>query len=521
MIQMLTRTFSILALLSLLVPAAVAALAPDAPKPEPVPGLQGRPDIVGEELLGGTFQNPQAGIAFRTPVNCVQVKPIGDQIARFTNEKAGWELTCTRSSSLEPMPLTAKEGEARLGLLEIIAARLKQSNPGVDIVRQEVEDLGEYQAGIIAARLSGVGQRKLFQQAMIQANDQLYYSLTMTSPAAKDARGPDSSDAGEMVAVESFRQMLETVKLLDRTPVKRDQDARLIRTRALFVTFTPQKLRDTLIPEQWMRLIHDGKDIGYTYIVEEPDAAGKVEGIRIGIRSRSYPDAQTQVDGETWYICTSDRRHENWSNLVWVQNLKTKQADQITEIGSSDRTTRRQAEPGAQLLSPEENPKVAIYDTYELNVKTLGKSATGEPVKRSLPPFYIPQAIGHLLPRLLPTREPKTFLFATYVSDRREVMLRYVDVGSEQEVDLAGQRVNAVPITDRIGAQGSPTIHYIDPAKNKYLGSVNPESKITVLPTDREFLRQKWIGADLSRPREAKETGEAFGGERTGEAARP
>ena len=484
-----------------------AAVAPAPEPPQPLSGLQGRPDAVGEEMLGGSYQNPGAGIAFRTPLNCVQVKKTDDQIARFVNEKAGWEIICLRNSSSTPMPLTAGGGNGpKLGLLEVIAARLKQSNPGVDIIRQEVEDLGEQKAGLVAARLSAVGQRKLLQQAIIQANDQLYYTISMTSPASKDAKGPDSDDPGEKVAAESFRQMLDTVKLLDRSHVKQDQNERLFRTRAFFTTLTPKRLREVLVPSQLMRLIQDGKDIGYTCIFEEPDNAAGADGIKIGISSRSYPDAETQVDGETWYIVSGDRRHENFSNLVWVQNKKTRQSDQITEIGSSDRITRRQADPNAALAAAAggKDPKVAIYDTYELNVKTVAKSATAEPVKRSLPPFYLPQAIGHLLPRLLPIREPKTFLFATYVGDRREVMLRYVDVGTEQEVTLAGQRVRAVPITDRLGLEGAPTIHYIDPATNKYLGSVNDASKITILPTDAETLQKTWANANLARPKDAE-----------------
>jgi hypothetical protein len=491
-------------------------------KPDAVTAVQGRPDAVGEELLGGTFQSPVAGIAFHVPAGCTQAKATADQVARFVNEKTGWELICTRNSSAQPMPLVGRsldtpaatgaktpeeiarqEAKNKVGLLNVVAGRLKQTHPGADVVREEAVDAGEYQMGLLVARVTLVGSRKLFQQALIQANDQLYYSLTLTTPAAKDAKGADSDDAGEKVAAETFRQILDTVKLLDRTQVKADQNERLYRTRALFTTFNASKLRDTLIPEQWMRLIREGKDIGYTYVVEEPDVAGKTEGIKVGIRSRSYPDADTQVDGETWFIVTSDRRHENWSNLVWIQNLKKKTADQVVEIGSSDRSTRRQADADAQLLNPDgkKDPKVAIYDTYELNVQTIAKGGNDEPIKRSLPPFYLPQAIGHLLPRLLPIREPKTYLFATYVGDRREVMMRYVDVATEKEVDLAGQKLRAVPITDRLGIEGSPTIHYVDPASGKYLGSVNNESKLIVLPTDKEFLQKKWAGADLSRPR--------------------
>jgi len=55
-------------------------------KPEPIPALAGRPDVEGQELLGGKYENPIAGISFQTPVNCKQVKGGGgDEVVRFVN----------------------------------------------------------------------------------------------------------------------------------------------------------------------------------------------------------------------------------------------------------------------------------------------------------------------------------------------------------------------------------------------------------------------------------------------------
>ena len=396
------KTPVIVLALVLLTAAARGADAPPAPAPpttpEPIPGLAGRPDAVGQELLAGIYQNPLAGIAFRVPVNFLQAKTVaGDQIARFINERDGSEIICTRSSSDRPMPLTGanprefrekfaqwqkaqedakrekrtfteKPPEAKeAGLVEVVALQLANRNPGVEILRQDVENLGEQQAGMIAARISAVGQRKLFLQAIIQANDQLYYSLTMTSPASKDAKGDDTDDPGEKRAAESFHQMLDTVKLLDRGAVKEDQNQRLFRTRAFFTTLTAPKLRQTLIPEQWMRLIQNGKDIGYMYIVEEIDSKGGADRVKVGIRSRTYPDDTNQVDAETWFIVNTDRRHEDWSNLVWVQDRKTKKGNQVVEIGSSDRRTTRQlvATPEKGDAKDPKQPVVRTFDTYE------------------------------------------------------------------------------------------------------------------------------------------------------------
>ncbi|MEO6435336.1 MAG: hypothetical protein ABIP55_06190, partial [Tepidisphaeraceae bacterium] len=453
------------------------------------------------------------------PGNTKQVKSQGEEIARFVNEKRKWELVAIRSASSQPLPLTGATPGAhaapqtkdeigkgvkpiaseKFGLLEVVAARLKQSNPGVEILRQDTTSLGDFEAGIIAARVAAGSERKLYQQAIIQANDQLYYLLTMTSPASKEAKGADSEDPAEIAAVEAFKQTLESVKLLDRGQVKDDQNERLFRTRALYVNLTPKKLRDALVPEQWMRLVQGGKDIGYTYLVEEPDEAAGKNGVKIGIRSRSYPDANVQVDGETWYFASGDRNHENWSNLLWVQNKAKKTSDQITEFGSSDRTVKKIV-VGKPPFPKGENPPVQEVDIYTLSVETLGNA----PLKQELPPWYLPQALSHLLPRLLSLREPKSYLFAVYVGDEGKVMHRYVEVGSEQMVNLDGQQVRAVPITDRIRLEGSPTTHYMSP-EGKYLGSVNKASGIMILPTDAQTLKKKWENADLTRPKDVQQ----------------
>jgi hypothetical protein len=210
------------------------------------------------------------------------------------------------------------------------------------------------------------------------------------------------------------------------------------------------------------------------------------------------------VDGETWYYLSGDRKHENWSNLVWVQDLAKHTADQVTEFGSSDSMIKRVLVPNARpgtKLDPRQ-PPVQEFEVTSLDVQTVGKSASVPPLKQDLPPWYLPQALSHLLPRLLPLREPKTFLFAVYVGDTRKVMHRYVDVGTEEIVTLNGQQVRAVPISDRITLEGSPTIHYLDPDSGKYLGSVNKKAKFTILPSSAQELQTIWSNkADLSRPR--------------------
>jgi hypothetical protein len=88
---------------------------------------------------------------------------------------------------------------------------------------------------------------------------------------------------------------------------------------------------------------------------------------------------------------------------------------------------------------------------------------------------------------------------ATYVTDAREVMLRYVEVKPIQQVTLAERTFQAIPITDHIGVEGSVTTHYVSPS-GQYLGSENKDTKIIIIPTDRETLARLWPKLKLLRP---------------------
>lgn len=516
--------------------AAAAPAQTDAPaaqpkEPEPLKVLEGRPDAPAGDLLGETFESDAAGIAFRVPAGMKQVgRPAGSElITKYVDEGRDWSLVATRTTLNDPLALTSQKSNdpnPRPGLLELTRDRLKANSPGAQIVREDVVNIADGDVALLAARV-GIGlKRMLSQQAIVQANDQLYYTISLTTPAARqheDGTTPDD-DPGERAAVEALTAILDTVRILDRAAVKEDQNQRLYRTRALFVNTDRSRIERALVPEQWARIVQNGKDIGYSYIVEEPQKQAGNEGVSIGIRTRTVTTpppppaaakkdpadaapappatrpAKIQRDSETMMWTSFDRKHETWSTVVFVDDGKLK--DTSTEFGASDRQTNRVFDkdlPVGEKADPR-NPAVRQADSYTLNVTTVGKRGGGEPVTRDLPPFYLPLALGHLLPRIVPIQQPKTYMFASYVSDRREVMARYVDVGAEQAVELDGKKVRAIPVGDRLGLQGSITTHWVSP-DGKYLGSTNKDSGTTLLPTDAATLETLWKDADLSRPK--------------------
>jgi hypothetical protein len=214
------------------------------------------------------------------------------------------------------------------------------------------------------------------------------------------------------------------------------------------------------------------------------------------VRSRSFPDPGVQNDAESWSWVAMDKKQEEWSNVLVTQNDNATDP-KLKHIVSSENgvTTWRVKPVRDDSMQSQNNPGVRMVDDYRLTVTRN----TGEPIIKQLTAFYLPKSIDHLLPRLVPLTEPKGFMFATYVNDQKEVIRRYVDVGKPGQFTLGGKTIHAVPVNDRVGLEGSVTTHYMTP-EGEYLGSVNVDSKITILPTDKATLEKMWKNVNLTRP---------------------
>jgi len=505
--------------------------------------LPGRPDAAvpaGGDQLGTPFMSLAAGISIRPPAGMTLVKRVvgEDEIVQYTDEKRQWLFKVSRIMLGKPSPLESwsemipdpkndlgpKIKLTHQGMLESAAQQFQMDMGTAEILRQDVVNIADLPVGRIAARYnSGPDTARLTQRALIQAGEQLYYSVEFTSPAPRE--GEVSLDPKVKAAVDTFSQVLDSVKLLDQRQIMQDHDERLFRTRALLVNLTEEKFRAALRPEQWLLITRDGKPLGYTYAVERVASdiprtgqglnlpKGNADGVLIGVRSRTIPQTDQQLDAETWQWMSFDRKHEVWSNLAIILTPdpvdKTKQRkERIGEFGSSDATMERirdrGLEPGekrADGSTDEKQPQVRQQEIYTLNVTPINRSGENQAVTRQLPPYYIPQAMGTLLPRLVAKNEGKTYLVAAYVSDRHEVLKRYIDVGTEKQVTLGDRTFRAVPVNDRIGLEGALTTHYISP-KGDYLGSESKESGIIVIASDGPTIERLFAKPDLTLPGE-------------------
>jgi hypothetical protein len=441
--------------------------------------------------------------------------------------------------------------------------QLTSTNPSTEVLRQEEIDVGTKKVGFIAARYNSGVDRILTQQAIFRADPLTFFVLQLISPGQSKADADNNAgvDLREAAAARTFEQILPTVQMLDREALRQEQNERLYRTKELFVQWEGTKSKDkdneprtppleqrmvsVLVPEQWVRVIRDGKDVGYLKITEQTAEHANHPGVEITVRSHVEADPRDSADKPTaeavspdrlvpsiptltpgaptgaevrtphldrvaQMFVTLDRMHEDWT-IITTSDDGRRLPLTTTEMGNSDKEVRKVLDTKAVKEHVEgdkedpKNPPTIEKQRYTLSVNTYAKIGSSKPIERDLPVFYLPQAIGQLLPRLLPLDEQRTYMFASYISDQREVMSRYVDVLREQDATIGNRQVRAIPVKDRIGVEGSATTHYMS-REGQWLGSVNEEQKITVMPSDEAEVKQIWH--EIKLPADAAATGE-------------
>ena len=562
--------------------------------------------------LGEEFESRVAGVAFSPPAGGTRIRQTnGDYLVRYAYPDRGWDLRVKVTTLTKPVPLSrASSGPDPGGMLEMTADAMKSDNPSTDVLEQTVRDDvpspdGRTRpVGFIAARANVGTDRALSQTAVFRGSDQTYYTFQLTSPgrkktdagaaasatlnatasanAASANAAPAGDDPAEVAAAAAFDAVLSSVRLLDRESLRREQDQRLFHTRAFYDLLDRPAILRVLVPDQYLKIIHDGRDAGFIHVTETPTTVGNDDGVEIVLRSRvmlepdpvqatdpsagnastasaakaagtpgdassagellpsqvsgvtpppagasgstgpTAPAVPAQVDRLSKQFVSFDRRHEEWTTVTQTTPARTPGATsgmpagsettsnagatlarpvQTTEMGNSDNVVTRMLDHAAMKrglsgdakgLDPK-NPPVKQVNHYTLSVSNYARVRTGVPVDRELPPYYLPQALAYLLPTLLPRDTPQGFLFAFYVNDEHEVMFRYLDVLPEQDITLDGRTTRAIAIRDRIGSDGSATVHYVTP-DGHWLGSVNQDQKLLVIPADADEVKREWKG---------------------------
>ncbi len=490
-----------------------------------------------DTLLDPPFQSRVEGVEFRPPVGgTIQRQLNSGEVVRFQYPDHGWTLVLKDAPNSAHLPMTvpptagpttapALGGVVPRGLLDLAVDQMTADRGGkpAEVLRKDVVPLGPRSVGLIEAHDDVGTDRKLVQVALIPDGLHRYFILQMIGPAGADA-----------VARDAFQRSLATVTLLDRAAFRQEQDRRQANTRLLWVQVDRKRVEAALQPVHFMRVVRDGRDVGYVQVDERverldrrrldglyvvtrqhaltaaassaaaaPVAAAPLATPGVDVPQPRQAAAATQLDREARFFCTFDRAHETWSAQTRLDN---RPGHDLLELGSSDTIVRRRLDPASAAGRQPFPRRGGQPPMVDVPVDTLrvdnyrGATATAAPYEARLDFRYLTQAWAQLLPRLLPADQPKQYLFAFYVAEERQLLARYVDVGEERTVTLDGQRVRAVPISDRIGADGVVTTHYVSRDDGQWLGTTSDDGRLLVLPTDAESLQKAWPGFAVLPP---------------------
>jgi len=483
---------------------------------QPATVLPGKP-AERQAGVGDVFESKAAGISLRPPAGSDEVRKAGvpNLIADFVSAENETLLRVATMELKEPRTLTDgkdESGKKQKGVLSETSEAFAKQNPTAELLRNDVEVADIGQVGHLAYRFSQGSNRRLLQQAFFPLTTKYYYVLTFTSPAAKTVT-PGVVDEREKLAVDTFAEVVKSVKFIDRGEIVREQAQRLKDTHKLLETFRLPKVMNTAImPEQWLRLTRDGQDIGYSYVVEERTKEDGRAGILISVRSRTVPGPNQQVDISSRLFIADNWQHESWSHVINT-NFSGK-AEESAELGLSDLAVQYKVDVPQDLLSQtpgaaRSDPEVREVMKYKLEVRTKQGNIVAPTLEREVPQEYLSQAIRHLLPRMLPLQTPCKYMFLSYVSENREIMVTYAEVQAPREVTIDGHILQAIPVQYRVGLEGTPTTYFIG-ADGRYLGSETlfkvqgKESSIRIIPSDEATLTKLWKTAQLQKPQQSE-----------------
>ena len=492
-----------------------------------------------------TFRSIEAGLSLDLPPGQMTLgSELSDPtlLALVVNPDKAWRVELRSVPLPEAVALQSEElpeGGRRVGLIELTASELERER-GADILRQDFTPLADADAGVIVSRYTSGPITYLQQEALVPVGEVRFFRLTFISPAPidPDAKLSESPEVREAVA--AFTASLDSLKLIDQSALREEQERRLLATRPVLLDLSlPGKLARAAEPAQWWRVRRGGEDIGYAQVIEEPanalpdnirtafteegrsdraaDAA-TADGVRVGIALR-LQTGSGRIERRSWFYSARDLETADFR-----ENNRLFRPGDIAEEAQDEQAVDEEADDAQAAIERGFNftggwvvgqlrtrnvPRVVerprpgglgverlmdVVRQRQLDVTfTLDGEVQGDPMRRQLPDFYVPQAAEHLLPRLLAQRGAGQYMIAVYAPDRREIMSKYIDVGERQRLDTpGGEAAFVVPVDVRIGLAGTATRHFVEDQTWRWLGSDNPATDTQVIPSTRDAIDAIW-----------------------------
>jgi len=207
-------------------------------------------------------------------------------------------------------------------------------------------------------------------------------------------------------AIKTFLDMIQSVSLANPAELDRVRAQRIEAGRAWLKTIKTEQINSALIPEQWLRITADGKDVGYMRIRQTDEADHVPPGTGVEVQSHLIEDSNT-YDTLGKFFEANDRSVEFWTVTTTLR---------IPQTGPHD--------PAAPPQPATQNwRQTGLRDGNALEVSQETPSSIKK-LPWKIPPYpYLSQVNQYVLPALLPHDKPTELAFYGFGQNTRKLSL--------------------------------------------------------------------------------------------------
>ena len=234
------------------------------------------------------------GVSLQPPPGAVVTEYPGDGV--LMHMALGQDMTITLSVQTSKVDVTLEP------LVEDALHQLATKHPSAQVIAQDSLNVGDVPGAVLMVGIpTGRKGPWVLGQGYLQIGPRTFALLSMQ--ATQDAQSE---------AVKVFDRVVRSVRVQDPREVA-GRRAKLIEAgHAWATTLTAGRIRDALVPEQWLRVVAQGKDVGYMQITQQTTEMLGRKGVGVRVRSHVEWGAKS-VDTLSDFFLSDDFENEIWS----------------------------------------------------------------------------------------------------------------------------------------------------------------------------------------------------------------
>lgn len=349
--------------------------------------------------------------------------PLGAKLAHLTGEKAAVRMTHKRGYIIEVYVKKSKEKLNIKQLEKFAIHQISYTTPSAKVADEKRLTVGGKQAILHYFGMPGKTKRHkpwILGQLMVLVGPQSVVGVRLEIP-------PNDYEGVRSI----FETMIKSVRFDDPKTLVEQRKRQTANAEAWHKTVTAEKRRAALIPQQWMRVLENGRDVGWMLIAE--GNIDEKEAKRLRATSGSALDSAGVFVRVQARVLFQSRALDSLSELY----LSDDGEQELWRIKTTIRPlTKNDVRPGGVAVRDPEKKKKSkfelpkVFQALEIGVRNDAEiiitRQTPDGVKNhqwerpsGRRGYYVSQVDLHLLGRLVPQKSQEMGFYAYYPNDGR------------------------------------------------------------------------------------------------------